>query len=149
MALRRRPTQRQREVITERAEACCEYCKTPLVLANVENFELEHIEPVVSGGLTVLENLALSCPGCNDIKQVQTQALDPESGMSVALFHPRQQRWEEHFTWSVDGQMIQGKTPCGRATVVALRLNRIGLVNLRRAQWALGIHPLQENREDS
>lgn len=143
MAQRKRPTLRQREAITERARACCEYCKTPLILANVENFEVEHILPVVAGGLTVLENLALSCPGCNDIKQVQTQALDPDSGMLVPLFHPCQQLWEEHFTWSADGQTLQGRTSCGHVTVVALRLNRIGLVNLRRAQWVLGVHPIQ------
>ena len=143
MPIRKRPTKRQRETISLWAGACCEYCKTPLAFASVENFELEHILPVVAGGLTVLSNLALSCPGCNDNKQIKTQARDPESGALVSLFHPRQQLWSDHFAWSAEGQTIQGRTATGRATVIALRLNRSGLVNLRRAQWALGLHPLQ------
>jgi hypothetical protein len=143
MPLRKRPTTKQRQRITEQAMGCCEYCKTPLAFATVENFDIEHITPVAKGGLTVLENPALSCPGCNDSKQVQTHAIDPESGESVALFHPRQQLWIDHFVWGLDGQQLQGRTSVGRATILALRLNRSGLVNLRRAQWALNLHPLQ------
>ena len=143
MPARRRPTHLQREAITLRANRRCEYCRTPLDLATVENFEVEHILPVAAGGTTDLENLALSCPGCNDAKLAYTHAIDPESNEEVPLFHPRQQLWSEHFTWNEDGQRVLGLTNTGRASVVALRLNRAGLINLRRAQWALGLHPLQ------
>lgn len=36
---------------------------------------------------------------------------------------------------------IIGRTPTGRATVTALRLNRKELVNLRELLLAVGLHP--------
>ena len=59
----------------------------------------------------------------------------------MPLFHPREQRWEEHFTWNSDFTLIIGLTPTGRATISALQLNRSGLVNLRRVLYAIGEHP--------
>ena len=59
----------------------------------------------------------------------------------VALFHPRQQVWTEHFAWNEDFTQIIGKTPCGRATIQALCLNRNGLINLRRVLVMAGVHP--------
>jgi len=41
----------------------------------------------------------------------------------VSLFNPRNQEWKEHFTWNQEGTEIMGITACGRATIVALRLN--------------------------
>jgi len=43
--------------------------------------------------------------------------------------------------WNDEYATMQGITPTGRATVVALRLNREGLVNLRRVLYAMGEHP--------
>ncbi|WP_256875051.1 hypothetical protein [Nostoc sp. C052] len=34
-----------------------------------------------------------------------------------------------------------GKTACGRATIEALRLNRFGVVNLRRLLRSANLHP--------
>ncbi|MEH1865930.1 MAG: hypothetical protein V7K69_13125 [Nostoc sp.] len=59
----------------------------------------------------------------------------------MALFHPRQQLWLEHFSWNDDSTQVIGKTPCGRATVSALQLNRVGVVNLRRLLTSAGLHP--------
>jgi hypothetical protein len=39
----------------------------------------------------------------------------------VNLFNPRQDRWEEHF--NVNGLIIVGLTPKGRATVWLLQMN--------------------------
>jgi hypothetical protein len=63
---------------------------------------------------------------------------------AVPLYNPREQRWDEHFSWSEDYLRITGLTPIGRATVEALRLNREGLVNMRRILYAVGEHPPQE-----
>ena len=68
-------------------------------------------------------------------------ASDPVSGLVTPLFHPRQQRWGEHFRWSEDFTEIIGFTPAGRATVAVLHLNRSGLVNMRRILYAAGEHP--------
>ena len=65
----------------------------------------------------------------------------------MPLFHPRRQRWREHFAWTPDGATVVGLSPTGRATVEMLRLNREGLVNLRRVLFAAGAHPPPEAAE--
>jgi len=57
------------------------------------------------------------------------------------LYHPRRQKWTDHFAWSDDATLVIGLTPTGRATVEKLQLNRSGLVNLRRVLQAIGSHP--------
>jgi hypothetical protein len=89
-------------------------------------------------------SLALACQGCNNHKYNKTQAPDPVTSAVVFLFHPRRQRWRDHFCWSEDGTHIVGLTPPGRATVAALHLNRAGLVNLRAVLYAAGKHPPEE-----
>jgi len=67
--------------------------------------------------------------------------VDPDSGAEVPLFNPRQDDWCEHFVWSVDGLLIIGLTPMGRATVEALALNRERVINIRAADQIVGRHP--------
>lgn len=88
-----------------------------------------------------MDNLALSCLGCNSHKYTKTHAHDPETGRRVPLFHPRRQKWSRHFAWSDDFTHIIGRTATGRATVEALQLNRPELVNLRRILHGAGEHP--------
>jgi hypothetical protein len=87
------------------------------------------------------ENLAYSCQGCNAHKATRIEAEDYLTGKQVKLFNPRQTLWSEHFSWSEDFTEIIGITPTGRATVETLKLNRRGLVNLRRALYIIGKHP--------
>ncbi len=53
--------------MTNRAYGCCEYCMSQEKYAS-QSFSIEHIIPVFSGGDDDLENLALACQGCNNIK---------------------------------------------------------------------------------
>jgi hypothetical protein len=129
-----------RKAIRSRAGGLCEYCRCQERFAT-EGFSVEHILPVQAGGGNDPDNLALACQGCNNHKFTKIEAFDPATGLSVALFHPRLQRWEDHFIWSHDFQSILGLTPTGRATVEALWLNRSGLVNLRRVLYEAGEHP--------
>ncbi len=102
---------------------------------------IEHIIPLVAGGTSDEENLWLSCPICNGHKGMQTHYPDPESKQIVPLFNPRQQIWGEHFAWSESGVEIIGRTPIGRATVIAVQLNDERLTRARR-RWVLaGWHP--------
>ncbi len=126
--------------VTERAQGQCEYCRC-LTGFHSDPFAVEHIIPEVRGGATETANLALSCLGCNSFKGVFVTGRDPASEREVPLFHPRQQRWAAHFAWSPDTTEIIGITAAGRATVVRLRLNRPGLVNLRAALRHFGVHP--------
>jgi HNH endonuclease len=135
-----RVTNEQRRIVVARAKECCEYCRSQVKFAT-QSFSVEHIAPRYKGGKTILENLALSCQGCNNHKHTKTEALDSTTQQIVPLFHPRQQSWQEHFAWNDDYTQIVGLTPTGRATVKELLLNRPGLVNLRRVLFASGEHP--------
>ncbi|OLE71919.1 MAG: HNH endonuclease [Cyanobacteria bacterium 13_1_40CM_2_61_4] len=129
-----------RQLVTTRANGNCEYCQSPESFAT-ERFSIEHIEPRAAGGFTIAENLALACQGCNGHKAAKTAAVDTETRTSVAIFNPRQQRWQEHFAWSEDHLRIIGLTPIGRATLRLLHLNRNSLLNLRKALISINAHP--------
>lgn len=129
-----------KQAIFERAHGCCEYCVSQADYSP-DPFSGEHIIPHSRGGTDDLENLALACLGCNYKKFVSIDAIDPLTGSRVPLFHPRHDRWSEHFAWNEDFTLIRGITPTGRATVEKLELNREGLVNLRRVLVAFKKHP--------
>lgn len=131
-----------RRLVVERARNYCEYCRYPGRYAP-QTPPVDHIIPREAGGLTIAENLAQSCQGCNGHKATKTAAPDPVTGLLVPLYDPRQQRWNEHFAWSEDFLRITGLTPVGRATVEALQLNREGLLNMRRVLYIVGEHPPQ------
>ncbi len=135
-----KPAKEQRRSVFERADGCCEYCLSQ-VNYSPSPFAAEHILPRHRGGTNRLDNLALSCQGCNNHKFTATEALDPSSGFVVLLYHPRQDNWNEHFGWSEDFLTIVGRTPIGRATVERLQLNRASVVNLRRVLRLDGKHP--------
>lgn len=131
---------RTRRLVAERANFLCEYCLTPAGLAP-SPFSSEHIIPRSKGGTSAAENLAFSCQGCNGHKASKTNAADPVTRKPADLFHPRKQKWHDHFEWMANGTGIEGKSSVGRATVGALQLNRPGLKNLRRLMVIAGIHP--------
>jgi 5-methylcytosine-specific restriction endonuclease McrA len=104
--------------------------------------EIEHIIPRARGGTSEETNLWLSCPLCNNYKGDLTNAPDPQTGEAVSLFHPREQKWSDHFAWSKDGLRVVGKTPTGRATVAALHLDDDPDALEVRSHWVLaGWHP--------
>lgn len=129
--------------IRSQAGERCGYCLSPqrLVLGWLE---IEHIVPTASGGSNEEENLWLGCRMCNNFKGTQTEALDPETGQLVRLFDPRRQQWSDNFGWSDTGTQILGRTPCGRATVLALQLNNLIAIMVRTEWVAAGWHPPRE-----
>ncbi len=137
------PVDKQRAVI-ERAEGRCEYCQSMTDYAT-QTFAVEHVMPVSRGGTSELDNLALSCSGCNGHKYNKTEALDPADGKLVPLFNPRREKWQTHFSWSDDYMRIIGLSSIGRATVEALQVNRPGLVNMRRLLYLIRQHPPKSN----
>jgi len=115
----------------------CRYCRLRQV-GQASVFHIDHINPRSKGGATVAENLALQCPHCSLRKSDKIDAIDPETGLSVPLFHPLQQNWTEHFAHRADGVRI-GLTPIGRATVAAMRMNDPIPQAARAIQIMLGI----------
>jgi 5-methylcytosine-specific restriction endonuclease McrA len=128
-----------RQQIIERAGDRCEYCQAPLAV--VVEMEIDHIVPESAGGLTELDNLCVTCVGCNGFKLAFQAAEDPETGETVPLFNPRRQSWFDHFAWSEDSTQIVGLTQTGRATVVRLRMNRPRICVARRLWAQAGWHP--------
>lgn len=133
------PVDLQRRVRSHFAERCV-YCQTAESLT-VAIFEIEHITPRSAQGETVFENLCLACPTCNRFKSNRQTAVDPLDQETVPLFHPQQQRWQDHFVWNEAATEIVGLTPVGRATVAALKMNRLQLVRVRRMWVKMDEHP--------
>ena len=109
-----------RELVRSRAGGRCEYCHLPEQFSELY-FHIEHIIPRQHGGTDGAENLALACPECNLVKGPNLAGVEPGTHAVVRLFHPRRDKWTEHF--AMDGALIVGKTPIGRVTVSLLRMN--------------------------
>lgn len=132
-----------RQLVQDRAGGICEYCRSQARFSP-QPFSVEHITPRAAGGQTKADNLALSCQGCNGHKYSKQEAVDPVTGKVVPLFHPRTQRWRDNFAWSADATLLAGLIPVGRATIEALRMNRVEVVNLRKVLYAVQKHPPAE-----
>ena len=91
---------------------------------------IEHIVARQHGGTDSEENLALACDRCNAYKGPNLTTASEETGEVVELFHPRKQKWSDHFE-AVEG-MILGKTEIGRASVRLLQMNAPRRMQLRR-----------------
>lgn len=139
MTRRPRVSAALRRQVTERDGRRCAYCRSPLVVGIP--MVVEHIVPLVAGGASVVENLCLSCYRRNEFKGPRQQAADPLDGQLALLFHPRKQRWGDHFAWADDGVTIRGLTPTGRATIALLQLNSAWLVQARHIWVLVGLQP--------
>jgi hypothetical protein len=129
-----------RNQVRQRANYLCEYCHASEQWQYVK-FTVDHVIPLDRGGSNSLDNLALACFHCNRRKSNQITAIDSQSALEVSLFNPRSEIWKEHFIWSADRLYIIALTPIGRATVTALALNRMRIINIRAADLAVGRHP--------
>ena len=67
--------------------------------------------------------------------------LDPETQEQVALFHPRKDRWVEHFAFARVTFELRGKTAKGRATVAQLKMNIAYQVEAGKLWVELGLYP--------
>ena len=134
--------------VSVQARNRCGYCLTSELLIGAP-MEIEHLLPRVFGGVTEERNLWLACSLCNEYKGTRIVALDPLTDEIVPLFNPRQQPWSAHFSWSEGADRVIGITAIGRATVVALRLNRPLLVRSRKIWVAAGLHPPLDDESSS
>jgi HNH endonuclease len=124
--------------VFERAQSRCEYCRMHQSLQG-GTFHVEHILPSSRGGATELENLALTCPSCTLRKSDHTHALDPETRNMVLLYHPRRDRWDDHFAW--EGYYVRARTSVGRATLEHLDFNHARRILIRQAEEKFGLFP--------
>jgi hypothetical protein len=122
--------------IRKLADNRCEYCHFPESESDFPHV-LDHIVARQHGGKTAMANLALCCGQCNRFKGPNIASIDPRTGRLVRLYHPRRDKWQEHFHWR--GALLVGKTPVGRATIKALSINLPGRVEARRELLKDGI----------
>lgn len=129
-----------RRIVRDRARNRCEYCRHSADFSSAP-FVCDHVLPRIQGAGNSPDELAWCCPYCNGHKYSKTHARDPKTKRKATLFHPRRQKWADHFAWSDDFLQIIGLTQTGRATVEALRLNRPELIKLRGALLLISEHP--------
>lgn len=129
---------RRKVAITARHR--CGYCQTQAILVG-RKLEVEHILPEALGGSSEEANLWLACSTCNHAKWTKTTAIDPHTNVTVALFNPRQQQWNDHFAWTEAGLYVVGLSATGRATVAALDMNNAYIVRARHIWIQWGMHP--------
>lgn len=133
-------SENSRAQVRDRAKNRCEYClcHQDYVLGRLQ---IDHVIPLVKGGLNTENNLCLACELCNQHKWTKTEETDPVTGTSAPLFNPRKDIWKDHFTWSSEGSEIIGLSASGRATVKALKLNNKLAVTVRLNWIQAGWHP--------
>lgn len=127
-----------RAKVIERAQSRCEYCLLSQS-GQAATFHIDHVVPMVNGGQTVTENLALACVSCSLRKAAKQYAIDPMTGEEASLFNPRREMWADHFRW--DEFKVDGITAIGRATVNALNMNRALMLAIREEEAFFGRHP--------
>ncbi len=109
-----------RELARTRAHDRCEYCRLPQAFSELR-FHVEHVIPRQHGGLDTADNPALACPECNSAQGSESGRPRTGSRRIVPLFHPRRERWIDHF--SHERARVIGITAQGKATVALFDMN--------------------------
>jgi 5-methylcytosine-specific restriction endonuclease McrA len=121
--------ERVKSRVRERAGNRCEYCQLEQIDSPLAALHIEHVIPKAHGGTDDLENLALACIDCNLHKGPNLTGVDPQTRRITPLFHPRNEKWDDHFKWR--GIYIMGKTAVGRVTIRVLHMNSEEQLSLR------------------
>jgi hypothetical protein len=100
--------------VARRANYRCEYCLLREEDAGFPH-QIDHIISRKHGGLTSADNLAFACMLCNRHKGTDLSSIDELTGGVSRLFHPRRDRWTDHFL--LTGAYIGPTTSVGRVTV--------------------------------
>jgi hypothetical protein len=127
-------------LVAEQAAHRCESCRAPEAVFNFP-FEVEHIIPPLQGGVDAATNFALACRACNVRKASYLDGPDDKTKITVRLYHPREDHWEEHFQVNTTTGALVGRTPIGRATIARLQMNAPVQLAARQQWMLLGVFP--------
>jgi hypothetical protein len=130
-----------RRLVAERSHDCCEYCLQPEIFS-FSPHEVDHVIAEKHNGKTVEDNLALACKLCNTFKGSDIASVDPETQITTPLYHPRRDRWSDHFQLQ-DAELI-ALTAIARTTIWLLKLNRSDRIQERLLWLASGLVRLPE-----
>ena len=129
---------RLRRLVRDRSAGLCEYC----LIHEQDTFlgcQVEHIISEKHGGQTLETNLAFACVFCNRFKGSDVATLSQGTGRLCRLFHPRMDRWAEHFR--LEGVRIVGRSEIGQATAMLLGFNHPDRLLERAALLEAGRYP--------
>ncbi len=124
--------------VRDRADGICEYCHLPAAFTTLP-FQIDHVIAEKHGGPTRVANLAYCCLHSNAFKGPNIAGVNQETQEVLRLFHPRQDIWEDHFTWS--GPQLVGRTAIGRITIAVLAINAPYRLEVRQALITEGVFP--------
>lgn len=125
-----------RASVYTRARGRCEYCGIP-DLATLFSHEIEHIIAEQHRGPSTFDNLALACFHCNRQKGPNIATINPRTGQIIPLFHPRKDRWPDHFRF--DDAKIIPLTEIGEGTATLLEFNLSRRIQARFLLMATGL----------
>jgi len=108
----------------------------PQSAAPALKFHIEHVHAQQHVLDDSPENLALACSDCNFHKGPNLTTLSPVTREIVRLFHPRLDRWGDHFVYQ--GAIIIGLSTIGEATIRLLMMNTVERVEMRAELQAMG-----------
>ena len=137
------PAQLRRQV-AENARDCCEYCLQP-ELFSLGVHQIDHVIAEKHGGKTLLRNLAFACNRCNIYKGSDIASIDPETEITTRLYHPRRDRWSDHF--QLQEEVLVPLTDIARTTVWLLQLNSAYRLRERKTWLASGLIYIPELAE--
>jgi hypothetical protein len=75
-------------LVIQRAGVRCEYCRLSQA-GQAATFHIDHVVPLVAGGQTTADNLALACVSCSLRKPARQWVPDAETRADVPIFHHR------------------------------------------------------------
>jgi HNH endonuclease len=127
-----------RREVAIRANYRCEYCRRPEIDSFIR-FQPDHIISRKHGGKTISENLAHTCPVCNNTKGSDLSTILLDEDKLIRLFHPRKDVWHEHF--KVENGLILPKTEIGEGTIKLLKLNEVNRIIERLDLIEAGLFP--------
>jgi hypothetical protein len=87
-------------------------------------------------GTSAADNLSLACILCNSRKGSDLTSVDEKTGSIEPLFHPRRDRWTDHF--QLVAGCIEPRTATGRVTARLLHFNDHERVRERELLVAAG-----------
>lgn len=128
-----------RNLVAERANYKCEYCKTS-ERNTFYKFQVDHIISLKHGGNSELLNLAYSCPICNRNKGSDLGTILKDGGPIIPFFNPRVEKWIENFDVLETGEIV-GKSDSAKATLKIFGINHPDSLIERAILLQIGLFP--------
>ncbi|NJK83293.1 MAG: HNH endonuclease [Saprospiraceae bacterium] len=132
-------SERVRQLVMERANFQCEYCRVYQANAFYA-FHIDHIISLKHGGDNSLDNFAFACSICNMLKGTDLGSILEPDGTIIRFFNPRKDIWTTHFEVNPNG-ILYPKTLEAEVTIKILQLNHMDTIIERRILIEIGLYP--------